>query len=225
MRLALLRNDPVLALRAEEDGRDVAVLWTVAGILGQAAHQPWAPDALSQACADGPLDPFPAFFQMQAQAQAQIRADPRADGRAGARALLAAPELAAAVAWEGREPLYAESLREVRSWEGVDPGWKEAFLAAAAIPPADRRGEQEGLALTFDTDPRESISVSLFRRRPWPTRWPLVPVRGRLLDRLALPSATSLATTAPSAFPPTACVTTASPSRHRAVTGQPLRSR
>jgi hypothetical protein len=225
MRLALLRNDPVLALRAAEDGRDVAVLWTVAGILGQAAHQPWAPDALSRACNEDPLDPFPAFFQMQAQTQTQIRTDPRAAGRSGAHALLAAPELAAAVSWEGREPLYAESLREVRSWEGVDAGWKEAFLAAAAIPPADRQGEQKGLALTFDTDPRESISVSLFRRRPWPTRWPLVPVRGRLLDRLALPSATSLATTAPSAFPPTACVTTASPARHRAVTGQPLRSR
>jgi hypothetical protein len=225
MRLALLRNDPVLALRAAEDGRDVAVLWTVAGILGQAAHQPWAPDALSRACTEGPLDPFPAFFQMQAQTQTQIRTDPRAAGRSGARALLAAPELAAAVSWEGREPLYAESLREVRSWAGVDAGWKEAFLAAAAIPPADRQGEQKGLALTFDTDPRESISVSLFRRRPWPTRWPLVPVRGRLLDRLALPSATSLATTAPSAFPPTACVTTASPAGHRAVTGQPLRSR
>ena len=222
MRLALLQNEPELALRAAEDGGDVAALWTVAGILGEAAHRPWAPVALERACADDPLAPFPPFFHMQA--------DPGgADaGRSGAHALLAAPELAAAVVWEGREELYSTSLREVRAWQGVDPGWKEAFLANAAIAPADfpgRRGEPEWLALTFDTDPRESISVALFRRRPWPTRWPLVPVRRGLLDRLALPAPTTLATTAPTAFSPAACVSTASPVRHRAVTWQPLRSR
>jgi O-antigen ligase len=222
MRLALLRNEPELALRAAEDGGDVAALWTVAGILGQAAQRPWAPAALERACADDPLSPFPPFFRMQA--------DPRAAGagRAGARALLAAPELAAAVVWEGREELYATALREVRAWPGIDPGWKEAFLSVAEIPaiaPPDRRGEPQWIALTFDTDPRESISVPLFRRRPWPTRWPLVPVRRGLLERLALPAPTTLATTGHEAFSPAACVTTASPVRRRAVTWQPLRSR
>jgi len=219
MRLALLRNEPELALRAAEDGGDVAALWTVAGILGAAAQRPWAPMALERACADDPLSPFPPFFRMQADPQAV------GAGRFGARALLAAPELAAAVVWEGRAELYAASLGEARSWPGIDPGWKEAFLAAASIGPADRQGEIAWIALTFDTDPRESISVPLFRRRPWPTRWPLVPVRRGLLSRLALPAATSLATSDPAAFSSAAGVTSASPVRHRAVTWQPLRSR
>jgi O-Antigen ligase len=222
MRLALLRNDPGLALRAAEDGRDVAAVWTVAGILGQAARQPWAADALRRACEDAPLDPFPPFFAMQAR----IGAGPETAGaaRSGARALLAAPELAAAVVWEGREELYAASLREIRAWPGVDPGWKEVFLAAAAIPPADRRGEREALALTLDTDPRESISVALFRRRPWPAQWPLVPVRRALLGRFSLPAAATLATTAPAALRPEAGVTTATPAGRRSVTEQLLRS-
>jgi hypothetical protein len=224
MRLALLRNEPELALRAAEDGGDVAALWTVAGILGEAAHRPWASVALERACADDPLSPFPPFFRMQADP----RALEEAAGRSGARALLAAPELAAGVVWEGRAELYAASLRAARDWPGIDPGWKEAFLAAAAtapIIPADRQGEIAWIALTFDTDPRESISVPLFRRRPWPTRWPLVPVRRGLLSRFALPAATSLATSDPTAFSPAACVTSASPVRHRSVTWQPLRSR
>ncbi len=219
IRLALLRNEPELALRAAEDGGDVAALWTVAGILGAAAQRPWAPVALERACADDPLSPFPPLFRMQADPQGL------GAGRSGARALLAAPELAAAVVWEGRAELYDASVREVRAWQGIDPGWKEAFLGAAAIGPADRQGEIAWIALTFDTDPRESISVPLFHRRPWPTRWPLVPVRRGLLSRFALPAATSLATSAPTAFSPAACVTTASPARHRAVTWQPLRSR
>jgi len=219
MRLGLLRNDPALALRAAEDGHDVAALWTVAGVLGQAARRPWAAAAVDHACADGPLDPFPPFFAMQAEPK--VEAAPRCAGRA----LLAAPKLAAAVVWEGREELYAESLRQVRSWAGVDSGWKEAFLAAAAIPPADRHGDLSWLALTFDTDPRESVSIALFRRRPWPTQWPLVPVRAGLLDRFDLPPATTLATTSPAALAPVSCVTIPPPDRHRAVTGQPLRSR
>jgi O-antigen ligase len=219
MRLALLRNQADPALRAAQDGRGVAVLWTVAGVLGQAAQRPWAREALVAACASDPLDPFPAFFQMQA--------DPDAAGAArhAAHAFLAAPGLAAAEVWEGRQALYAESLRQVRAWEGIDPGWKEAFLAAASISPEDRRGERGWLALAFDTDPRESISVPVFRRRPWPTRWPLVPVRRGLLDRLALPPATTLATTSPAALTSAVCVTPPSPDRRRAVTGQPLRSR
>jgi hypothetical protein len=221
MRLALLRNEPEGALRAAEDGGEVAALWTAAGILGEAAHRPWAPMALERACADDPLSPLPPFFRMQADP----RAMEEAAGRFGARALLAAPELAAAVVWEGRAELYAASLRAARDWPGIDPGWKEAFLAAASIGPADRQGEIAWIALTFDTDPRESISVPLFRRRPWPTRWPLVPVRRGLLSRLALPAATSLATSDPAAFSPAGCVTSASPARHRAVTWQSLRSR
>jgi O-antigen ligase len=205
MRLGLLRNDPVLALRAAQDGGDLAALWTVAGILGQAAQAPWTAEALDRACADGPLDPFPPFFAMQNE--------PHAEGapRCGGRALLAEPKLAAAVVWEGREGLYTEAVRQVGSWTGVDPGWREALLASAAIVPTDRHGERSWLALTLDTDPRESISAALFRRRPWPIQWPLVPVRGRLLDRFSMPPATVLPTTSSAALPAVSCVTTPKP--------------
>jgi O-antigen ligase len=201
MRLALLRNDPDLALRAAQDGQSVAALWTVAGILGQSGQRPWARTALTSACLFDPLDPLPPFFRMQVDPGAPDAA------RAGAHALLAEPRLAAAEVWVGREALLARSLEVVRRWEGVDPGWKETLLASVS-PPQEANAERAWIALAIDTDPRESISVLVFRRRPWPTQWEVVPVRRKALERLGLPPATALATTAPSAFSPEVCVTT-----------------
>jgi O-antigen ligase len=201
MRLALLRQDPDLALRAAQDGHGVAALWTVAGILGQAAHRPWARTALISACELGPLDPLPPFFRLQADPGAMSAA------RSGAHALLAEPRLAAAEVWDGRQALLERSLEEVRRWDGVDPGWKEALLVS--VPPSPSPGaERAWIALTLDTDPRESISVLLFRRRPWPTQWQVIPVRRAALERLRLPPATALTTTASSAFAAEVCVTT-----------------
>jgi hypothetical protein len=212
MRLALLRNDPDAALRAARDGHAVAALWTVAGILGQASARPWAPGALSSACSLSPLEPLAPFFQGTG-----------GNVRSAAHALLAEPRLAAAVFWEGHEALLAAALEEVRLWPGVDAGWKESFLAAARRPanrPANREDGREWLALTLDTDPRESISVLLFRRRPWPAQWPVVPLRRHLLEGLDMPPATVLPTTKPLTFPPSICVTTASHAGHRSVTWQ-----
>lgn len=215
MRLALLRSDPGMALQAARDGRGVAMLWTVAGILGQTAGLSWTGEALTHACAADPLDPFAPMFQTQAEPSGEGAA------RHAAQALLAEPRLAAAVFWEGREGLFVRSLEEVRSWAGVDPGWKEALLSGAAVPPAGRTGAIDRLSLRFDTDPRESISIAAFRRRPWPTEWPLVPLRHRLLQRLDLTPATTLATSARTAFLPSICVTTPSPERHHAFTEHP----
>jgi len=202
MRLALLRNDPGApeeALRAARDGHGVAALWTVAGILGQAAARPWAPGALSSACSLSPLEPLAPFFQSTG-----------GNARSAAHALLAEPRLAAAVFWEGHPALLAAALQEVRRWDGVDAGWKESFLAAAHQTSANQEEGREWLALAFDTDPRESISVLLFRRRPWPAQWPVVPLRRRLLEGLDMPPATALPTTKPLTFPPSICFTTAS---------------
>jgi O-antigen ligase len=217
MRLALLSRAPDQALLAARDGRGVAVLWTVAGILGQAEQRPWAGAALSAACSCDPLDPFPPFFQMQADPE------PARAGERGAHALLAEPRLAAAVFWTGRGRLLAESLEEVRTWEGVDAGWKQALISAASASSAPPSGDagREWLALTFDTDPAESISVLLFRRRPWPTQWGVVPLRRGLLAGLDLPPATTLPTSAATAFLPSICVTTPSQGSHRAVTWHP----
>jgi hypothetical protein len=220
MRLGLLSRAPDQAFRAARDGRGVAVLWTVAGILGQAERRPWAGAALSAACSCDPLDPFPPFFQMQADPE------PARAGRRGAHALLAEPRLAAALFWAGRGRLLAESMEEVRAWEGVDAGWKQALISAvsaasvASAAPREDAG-REWLALTFDTDPAESISVLLFRRRPWPTQWQVVPLRRGLLAGLDLPPATTLPTSAATAFLPSICVTTPSQGSHRAVTWHP----
>jgi len=213
-RLALLSHgDADLALRAAEDARGVPALWTIAGILGAVAGRPWAAAALQNACAGDPLAPLPPFYRLMADpgdAGAPMR---------GAHALLADPRLAAAVFWEGRPALFAAALEQVRAWPGVDPGWKEALLAAAPAP-SERSGEQGWIALTLDTAPPESVSLLVFRRRPWPTELPLLAVRQRLLPRLALPPATTLATTSRAAFSPSLCVTSPSPQGHRSVTGQ-----
>ena len=80
--------------------------------------------------------------------------------------------------------------------------------------------DREWLALTLDTDPRESISMLLFRRRPWPTQWPVVPLHRSLLEGLGMPPATVLRTTEPLTFTPSICFTTASQGGHRSVTWQ-----
>jgi hypothetical protein len=206
IRLALLHGETPrekiakaeLARRAAEDGHGVALLWSVAGILGNDAKRPWAAAALQTACSYNTLDPFPPFYQML------VEEDPVWAARHGAHALLAAPSLAAATAWERREPVFRRALEDLRAWPEVDAGWKEVFLAAAPSP-GERRGEWDWIELDLDTEPSESLSLTLFRRSPWPTRWPLVPVRLRLLDRFDLPPATTLETTFWTAFHPSIC--------------------
>ncbi|HYU32562.1 MAG TPA: O-antigen ligase family protein, partial [Thermoanaerobaculia bacterium] len=86
LRLALLQETTErsgaaeIALHAAEDGQGLAALWTVAGVLGQAARRPWAPAALETACSLDPLSPFPPWFAMLADP-----AGPRA-ARRGAHA-------------------------------------------------------------------------------------------------------------------------------------------
>ncbi len=215
MRLALLRGTEAaeLARRAAEDGHAVAAAWTVAGILGEAEGRPWAPAALQTACSLDPLAPFPPFYRMLADPAAPEAA------RHGAHALLAEPRLAAAVFWKRHPDLFTRALEEVRTWPGVDPGWKEALLASAPAPgmPGDE-GERARLALEIDAERSTSLSLFLFHRRPWPAQWPLVAVARGALERLDLPAATALATTAPSAFTAFVC-------RPRSVPERPLPTR
>lgn len=181
MRLGLLENEAALARQAARDGRAVATLWTVAGILGASGRQPWAGEALEAACDLDPFNPFPPFYLLAGEASP----------RAGAHALLAEPRLAAATLWERRPEMLERSVAELKTWPGVDPGWKETFLAALPTP-AERRGDGGRLALEIDTDPALALSLHTFRRRPFPTQWPLVEVRLEPLERLAIPPATTL---------------------------------
>lgn len=210
MRLALLRfGDPggeasaaELALRAAGKGRGVPSLWLVAGITGPSA------DALEKACILDPLDPFPPFYGMVAAPE-----DPEAPAR-GAQALLAEPRLLAATFWERHPDLLAGSLARVRDWPGVDAGWKEALLRAA--PPAGARGgPTQRLALTIDGEEGQSLSLTAFRRCPWPVPWPLIEVRTPLWEGLQVPPAAASQGTAPDFF-------RASPCRRRSAAGQAL---
>ncbi len=220
MRLALLQaRAPAgreraagLALRAAENGRAVPASWLLAGVLGYSAKRPWAAAALERACTLDPFDPFPPFYGLLAG-----RADPDAASR-GAQALLNEPRLAAALFWERNPERLAEALTIVRAWPDVDAGWKEALFAvvtAAVPPPAGRSGETRKLELTIDTDPRESLSLPVFRRLPWPAEWGLVDVRIPVWDAISTPPAASSKGTSRRFIHSAPC-------RRRALTGQEL---
>jgi hypothetical protein len=213
MRLALLRarrpeeRGPAAALahRAAELGGATPSLWLAAGVLGYAADSPWAGAALEKACALDPLDPFPPFYSMLV---GRAESDAPAEG---AQALLNDPGLASAVFW-GRHPeLFTGALSMIRGWPGVDDGWKQAFLAAVP-PPAVSPGEVSQTELEIDTEERESLSLTAFRRRPWPMRWGLIQVRG---DGLDIPPAAASKGTSPRFY-------AAAPCRRRSLSGQDL---
>jgi hypothetical protein len=221
LRLALLRaGRPAekgaaadLAWQGAKHGKAVPSLWLVAGILGYSAQRPWAGGALEAACTLDPLDPFPPFYALLVRpgdAEAPIL---------GAQALLAEPRLAAAVFW-GRHPgLLARSLTAVGAWPGVDDGWKAAFSAAvASLPPAAAGEPLSRLALGIDDQVSGTISLTAFRRRPWPLRWDLIAVRQPALERLRIPPAAASTGTSAGFFQ-------ASPCRRRATIEQLLLTR
>jgi hypothetical protein len=212
MRLALLRDsggsagmDPggaALAFRAARDAQGVGLLWLVAGILGRADGEVWAPAAFEQGCALDPLSPFPPFYLMASAPEAA------AAPRLGARALLAEPRLMAATFWEGREALFRQVLQAVREWPGVDAGWKLALLRAAPGPEA-RHGAIAREELTIDAGGfTQATSLHLFRRLPWLARWQLIRLRQSLLAPLDMPPATSLASTDGKPFAKGSCGST-----------------
>ncbi|HTG33343.1 MAG TPA: O-antigen ligase family protein [Thermoanaerobaculia bacterium] len=187
-----------LALRAAEKGGAIPSLWLVAGVLGRSAKAPWAGNALERACFLDPLDPFPSYYGMLANL-----ADPDAPAR-GAQALLNEPRLAAAVFWERHPELLAQSLTLVRAWPGVDAGWKEALLAAVP-PPGGRSGPIRKVELTIDTEQQETLSLTAFRRRPWPTPLGLVDVRQPVWEGFRVPPAAASKGTAPGFYRAAPC--------------------
>jgi hypothetical protein len=213
MRLALLRarnpqeRGPAAALahRAAELGGATPSLWLVAGVLGYAADTSWAGSALEKACALDPLDPFPPFYAMLV---GRAESDAPAEGAQG---LLNDPRLASAVFWGHHPELFTGALSMIRGWPGVDGGWKQAFLAAVP-PPGGPPGPVSQTVLEIDTEERESLSLTAFRRRPWPMRWGLVQVRGKGLD---IPPAAASKGTSPRFYD-------AAPCRRRSLSGQGL---
>jgi len=206
LRLALAQNGGAaspdaagLAWRAARDARGIGLLWLVAGILGHARGEPWAPSAFEQSCVLDPLSPFPPFYLMASAS------DAAAAPQLGARALLAEPRLTAATFWEGREPLFRQALEVVRRWPGVDAGWKLALLRAAPAP-ADRHGAVVRLELIVDAGAyTQASTLHLFRRRPWPARWQLIRLRQSVAALVRLPPAFSLRSTRSAPVAPGGC--------------------
>lgn len=201
MRLALLQaRDPKrqpeaaeLALRAAWKGVAVPPLWLVAGIQGQAARRPWASFTLERACVLDPLNPFAPFYQMLAAP----------DPVYGAQALMAEPRLLAALFWERRPDLRRRVLESVRSWPGVDAGWKEALLA---VPPSAPGGPVSRVALLIDAEEGQTLSLPVFRRRPWPTQWELIEVRESAVEKIQVPPADASKGTSPDFFRKAPCL-------------------
>jgi O-Antigen ligase len=185
-----------LARRAALAAPGVAPFWLTAGVFGADAGEPWAAAALDRACALDPLGALAPFYRMTL--------DPAAPAAAeyGARALLAAPELAAATFWEGREELLSRALAEVEEWPGVDAGWRQVFVTAVRGWNPDVAGTVEQVALRLDPAGAASLPLRAFRRRP--QGWWLVPVeiRRELAAQVRVPAATVLPTSSPAAFPP-----------------------
>jgi hypothetical protein len=221
LRLALLRaGRPAekaaaadLAWQAAKRGKAVPSLWLMAGILGYSAQRPWAGGALEAACTLDPLDPFPPFYALL------VRPGDAGAPVLGAQALLAEPRLAAAVFWGHHPDLLARSLTAVGAWPGVDDGWKAAFAGAvASLPPAAAGEPLSRLALGIDDQAPGTISLTAFRRRPWPLRWDLIAVRQPALERLRVPPAAASTGTSAEFFQ-------ASPCRRRAKIEQLLLTR
>jgi hypothetical protein len=205
MRLALLRNrgtgdraNAELARQGAEMGRAVPSLWLVAGVLGYSARSPWAGAALDTACGLDPLNPFPPFYRL-------LAAPGGAEAPAyGAHALLAEPRLAAATFWQRHPALLSRTLEALRRWPAVDDGWKQSLFAS--VPPLEGSpGPIDWLALEIDTQGEETLSLPVFRRRPWPARWRLVQVRAEALSRLGQPPATAVPGVSAQAFASVPC--------------------
>lgn len=166
-----------LSLEAARDAGAVPALWTVAGALayGSDSGASEARAALVRACALDPFDPVPPFYLAASGPAAPAAA------MHGAHALLADPRLAAAVFWEAEPELFRRSLAEAGRLAGE--GWAAPLVSAAE--PAAGFGRVVPLLLEMDLEPRLSFSLLVFRRRPWPTRWPLLDLRPATLERLA----------------------------------------
>lgn len=189
------------SLRAARAALGVAPLWLTAGAVSEAAgDNASAAFAYERACSLDPLGALPPFRLAQIGSPVH---DPLA---VAARSLAADPRLAAAVWWRGREGLLERTVDTLATSRGLDEGWRAALVERADDPSGtaagvDATGE---LALVFDAAAVDSVSLHLFRRRPWGARLAGVGVDSEAAARFAdLPAATSLASTDPRLFPPT----------------------
>jgi hypothetical protein len=182
---------------AAEAASGVAALWLQAGVMAQAAGQPWGGEALVTACR---LDPFGAFapFHLTAGAPADSAA-----ARWGARAVLLEPRLAGSALWPSRPGLGAAVRREVAAWDGVNLGLRQAVAAALEAAVEAPPGAPAYLTLKLEGEADQPWALHLFRRIPWQAHLAAIEVHGAVAA--ALPRASERVETAAEAFTAGGC--------------------
>lgn len=193
-RLALLTADGDQALRAAEDARGVAPLWTTAGTLRPS--NVGRREALDRACALSHFAAIPPLLWLRDDF----------DPAVAARVAAASPLLLASPVLDPPGRLEA-SLEYLDATGGVPGPWlRELRTAAASRPEAGRGDELRRLAYDVDGDAAVSLSLHAFRRTPWPARIAVVELRGDAIPPLAaLPPATALDATDPFLFKGDSC--------------------
>jgi O-antigen ligase len=193
------------SLRAARDALGVAPLWLAAGAAAEGAGERAAGAfAYERSCALDPLGALAPFRLLQVGSPIH---QPLA---VASRAVAADPRLAAAAWWRGREELRHRAVLHLATSAGIDEGWRAALVAAAgALPPPAASADGSGtasaeLALVFDASTADSVSLHLFRRRPWAARLAPVTVDAAAARAVeGLPPAVALTGTDRRLFPPT----------------------
>jgi O-antigen ligase len=185
------------AAEAAKAAKGVGPLWLKAGALALEANQHRiAIGALERAVALDPLSGSTPFLLYVATNGERVDC--------AARAFLGEPKLAAATWFRGRERERQRALAQVRQWPGIDLGWRLEFVQRAGGALA-AGGEEVDLVQRIDADPARAASLHLFRRAPAPTELSRIRIDRARAERLDLPAASALASSARSAFPARRC--------------------
>lgn len=199
----LMESNAEHLYKAARDARGLAHFWLAAGAAGQETGEPWAEEALLNACALNPLGALAPWRLATGTAD-----EDQAVVWAG-RALLAEPLLMAADAWQGREELRrrtAQRLEKVEGVEGVDALWRVEILERSeALGETGPHSRTRSLALEMDTDNATSLSLHAFRRRPWPAEIDRARLVSEQIETASLVAATTLDTTNPTLFVKEGC--------------------
>jgi hypothetical protein len=186
------------ALGAAESAPGVAILWTMAGVLGQEAGAPWSRRALVAACRASPLEAVAPFFLATGEPREELSVD------WAVRALLGEPRLLAASGWQRQPGLLGEAVARLLETEGVDAGWRFA-VAETFDDLGEAVGPSRGLAMALDRDPATSLTLHTFRRRPWPVHLARIDLVVDALARIDLVPAPEIPSTAGWLFSATEC--------------------
>lgn len=176
-RLAFELGDAEAAATAAAKANGIAALHLGAAALGSGSA-----DALEQARRLDPADPFAAWLEVQSLGEQAAALEPLEVALRGEPRFLAAPAIL--LVPDTARAAIARLLEE----PGLDPGWRTRLREVAGVLPEAGDGL---LRRRADVEASTSLSVLLFRRRPWPVDLVRVPVDLELAAGLHLGPASS----------------------------------